>query len=84
MVATINSVKVRETQEKYRQAAFAAYLSGAAGESGITFQEYIEQIGLADGPSGSTPMTRPEDEKITKEQALAKADAILALFQEEA
>lgn len=79
VVATVSKVKAEEIKEQYRQAAFAAYLSGAAGESEMSFPEFLEAIGIADG--GNPDEATPQVEELTKEEAIANAERIAAMFQ---
>lgn len=80
MVETISKIKGEELREKYRQAAFAAYLSGAGNDENSddnSFNGFLEKIGL-------TKKANVEDvtpQEITKEEALAKAQEYLATFQ---
>jgi hypothetical protein len=77
MVETISKVKSEELKEKYRQSAFIAYLITGGEEGG--FAEYLEKIGLNDKSSEQSP---PVEEVDSKEEALSKADKIIAMFKQ--
>jgi biotin synthase-related radical SAM superfamily protein len=81
MVATISQIKAEELREQYRQAAFAAYLNGAGSseDESLSFQEYLKKIGL-DGQSNNEEEA-PQEENVTKEEAIARAEKILATVQ---
>lgn len=69
------------TKEKYRLAAYSAFLMGAGGEEVKTFKEFLSRLGLkkSNEPEGPIP---DQEEQVSKEQSLAKADAILAMIRE--
>lgn len=82
MVETISKIKAEELKEKYRQSAFTAYLGGAGGgEEGesVSFSDFLLKVGLTKEESDveeSTPQ-----QKVTKDEAIAKAQDILAKFK---
>ncbi len=80
MVETISKIKAEELREEYRQAAFASYLSGAGktDDESLTFAQYLKRIGLA---KEDTEDASPPAEEVTKEEALAKAQNILATYR---
>lgn len=79
MVETISKVKAEELREQYRQSAFIAYLI-TGGEEGASFAEFLERIGLDDkSGSGENP---PVEGNNSKEEALAKAESIIAMFKQ--
>lgn len=80
MVETISKIKGEEIREKYRQAAFAAYLSGAGNseEGGDTsFNGFLDKIGL----NADSNVEDVTPQKVTKAEALAKAQQILTTFK---
>jgi hypothetical protein len=80
MVETISKIKAEELKERYRQAAFAAYLSGAGGgeeDEQLTFADFLSKIGLSE----NSEVEDESPQEVTKEEALAKAQNILATFQ---
>lgn len=65
-----------ETREKFILAAFVGFQMGAAGDK--NFSQYLESLGLLKG----TGMPPSETKDLTKEQAIAKAEEILALARQ--
>jgi len=63
------------TREKFTMSAFTAWQMGAGG--GKKFGEYLEDLGVVEKKAGGEAV--PEDKEMTAEDAVAKAEDILAM-----